>query len=65
VLGSRHLLRLLADYEVHYNSNRPHRGIDLVPPQTIDFGSEHVPACEIVRTGAVAGLINEYHGRTA
>jgi transposase InsO family protein len=65
VLGRRHLLRLLADYEVHYNSHRPHRGIDLAAPQTIDLGAEPVPACEIVRTGAVDGLINEYHGQAA
>jgi transposase InsO family protein len=65
VLGRRHLLRLLADYEVHYNSHRPHRGIDLAAPQTIDLGAEPVPACEIVMTGAVDGLINEYHGQAA
>jgi putative transposase len=65
VLGRRHLLRLLADYEAHYNSHRRHRGIDLAAPQTVDLGAEHVPVCEIVRTGAVDGLINEYHGQAA
>ncbi len=29
VLGQRHLDRLLAAYECHYNSQRPHRGLDL------------------------------------
>jgi transposase InsO family protein len=29
VVGRRHLLRLLRDYEAHYNPHRPHRGIDL------------------------------------
>jgi transposase InsO family protein len=65
VLGRRHLLRLLADYEAHYNSHRPHRGIDLAAPQTVDLGAKHVPVCEIVRTWAVDGLINEYHGQAA
>ena len=57
------MLRLLAEYETHYNSHRPHRGIDLAAPQPIDLGAPLVPACEIVRIGAVEGLINEYHAR--
>ena len=43
VLGRRHLLRLLADYQAHYNSQRPHRGIDLAAAQMIDPGAELVP----------------------
>jgi len=59
------MLRLLAEYETHYNSHRPHRGIDLAAAQTIDLGAQLVPAREIVRIGAVEGLINEYHGQAA
>lgn len=65
VLGRRHLLRLLADHEAHNNSHRPYRGIDLAAPQMIDLGAELVPACEIVRSAAVDGLINECRGQAA
>jgi transposase InsO family protein len=65
VLDRRHLLRLLADYEVHYNWHRPHRGIDLTAPQTIDLAAEPDSAREVVRTGAVDGLISEYQRRAA
>ena len=40
---SRDRLRLLADYQAHYNSQRPHRGIDLAASQMIDPGAELVP----------------------
>ena len=32
VVGRRHLISLLHDYETHYNSHRPHRGIALDAP---------------------------------
>lgn len=60
VTGRRHLLRLLAEYEVHYNSHRPHRGIELAAPETIDEPQEPVPLDEVRRTRVVSGLISEY-----
>jgi transposase InsO family protein len=65
VVGRRHLLRLLRDYEVHYNSHRPHRGIDLNAPEGDAFGPRTVPLDEIERTSVVGGLISEYHGVAA
>ncbi len=65
VLGRRHLIRLLADYEAHYNSHRPHRGIDLQAPDTLEADSSVVPIDEIRRTRVVSGLISEYHGVAA
>jgi hypothetical protein len=65
VLGRRHLLKLLRDYEAHYNSHRPHRGIDLNAPERDDFGSRPVPLDEIERTAVVGGLISEYNGEAA
>jgi putative transposase len=65
VVGRRHLLRLLRDYEAHYNSHRPHRGIDLNAPKRNDFGPQAVPLDEIERTAVVGGLISEYHGEAA
>src|SRR6266511_853299 len=32
VLGRRHLERVLREYVAHYNAKRPHRGLDLRPP---------------------------------
>jgi transposase InsO family protein len=65
VLGRRHLLKLLRDYEAHYNSHRPHRGIDLNAPERNDFSPRVVPLDEIERTAVVGGLISEYHVEAA
>jgi len=65
VVGRRHLLRLLRDYEAHYNSHRPHRGIDLNAPERNGFDPRPVRLDEIERTAVVGGLINEYQGEAA
>ena len=65
VLGRRHLLRLLRAYETHYNSHRPHRGIDLASPDTLGVPPIPVPIGGIERRRVLAGLINEYHGAAA
>ena len=65
VLGRRHLLRLLRDYEAHYNSHRPHRGIDLRSPRDIGTGPVVVPLKEIRRSKVVSELISEYQGAAA
>jgi putative transposase len=65
VIGRRHLASLLHDYETHYNSHRPHRGIDLDAPERMDSGLATIPLDDIRRTKAVGGLITEYHGVAA
>ena len=65
VLGRKHLLRLLQAYETHFNSHRPHRGIDLAAPDTLGTSPTSVPADWIERRRVVGGLINEYHGVAA
>jgi predicted secreted protein len=65
VLGRGHLLRLLCDYEAHYNSHRPHRGIELNAPERNDFSPRVVPLDEIERAAVVGGLISEYHVEAA
>ena len=60
VVGRRHLLRLLDEYETHYNSHRPHRGIGLRAPELVDTESEPVPLGAIRRRPMVGGLLNEY-----
>jgi putative transposase len=62
VWNGRHLQRVLTRYVEHYNTARPHRGIDLavpVPP------SEPAPADveetrRIERVDVLGGLIHEY-----
>ncbi len=65
VVGRRHLILLLHDYEAHYNRHRPHRGIGLDPPEALDVGATTVPVKEIRRTRSVGGLITEYRGIAA
>ena len=65
VLGRKHLLRLLQAYETHFNSHRPHRGIDPAAPDTLGTSPTSVPADWIERRRVVGGLINEYHGVAA
>ncbi|MFL6051460.1 MAG: integrase core domain-containing protein [Actinoallomurus sp.] len=62
IYNERHLRRVLAAYEQHYNTHRPHRARDRRPPQP------RVPAMpptdldqvHLKRRQAVHGLINEY-----
>ena len=65
VTGRRHLLRVLQDYERHYNSHRPHRGIDLAAPNTLGVSPIPVPIGRIRRQKVLGGLISEYHGAAA
>ncbi len=65
ILGRRHLLRLASAFEDHYNSHRPHRGIDLQAPDSIGSAPSPVPIDRIRRRTVLGGLINEYHGVAA
>ena len=59
IFGQRHLRMILAEYEVHYNGQRPHRSRQLRPPRP-----DHPPADlskkQIQRRPLLGGLINEY-----
>lgn len=61
VHGRRHLDRLLAAYERHYNSQGPHRGLDLKVPECSRPVApvDEVPSIE--RRDVLGGLIHEYH----
>ena len=65
ILGRRHLDRVLASYASHYNSQRPHRGIDLRVPEK----QSHVDPVEIVpeikRRDLLGSLIHEYYPAAA
>jgi len=62
VCNRRHLEHVLAQYVVHYNTARPHRGIDLdvpIPPaEPTPAGIETVRRIE--RVDVLGGLIHEY-----
>ena len=64
ILGESHLRPVLAGYQVHYNTARPHQGIaQRVPDGRHDAG--HLTAADldrsrILRKPALGGLINEY-----
>jgi putative transposase len=64
VLGRRHLDRILRRYAQHYNSERPHRGLDLAVP---DAPAQLLtgPPDRIERTDILGGLIHEYHAVAA
>jgi putative transposase len=63
IYGERHLRRVLAEYERHFNDHRPHQGRSLRPPLH-DPSKVIVMAARIRRRTAVTGLINEYHRAT-
>src|ERR1039457_4756043 len=59
IFGQRHLRRILAQYEAHYNGRRPHRSRQLRPPRpdhpVADLTQERIQRCPVL-----GGLINEY-----
>jgi putative transposase len=58
IFGQRHLRTILAEYEGHYNGRRPHRSLQLQPPQpdhpVADLSQERTK-----RRLVLGGLINE------
>jgi transposase InsO family protein len=64
ILGERHLRSVLAEYQAHYNTARPHKGIaQRVPGGEYDSGHLTVADLDrerIHRKPVLGGLINEY-----
>jgi putative transposase len=62
ILGRTHLERVLRVYTKHYNGHRPHRALQLVPPD----GGDAIPvnqtggASAVRRQDLLGGLIHEY-----
>jgi putative transposase len=59
IIGERHLRTVLARYVTHYNTHRPHRALQLVPPHP-DRPSPQQSPTQIRRKPILSGLINEY-----
>jgi putative transposase len=62
ILGGRHLERVLRLYTTHYNGERPHRGLALLPPAP---ATATTSGDEIRRRDRLGGLIHEYHRAAA
>jgi transposase InsO family protein len=64
IIGERHLLAVLTEYQAHYNTARPHQGIaqrtpDDKPDVPRRIGTE-LEILQIRRRPVLNGLINEY-----
>jgi putative transposase len=69
ILNRRHLEHVLRTFVAHYNAQRPHRSLNLQPPQPAEPPQRAEPpptpaVDEIRRHDRVGGLIHEYY-RTA
>jgi putative transposase len=64
IFGMRHLLRVLGAYTEHYNRARPHRSLDLHPPDP-SLNSETMPMTKVHRHDVLGGLIHEYQRNAA
>jgi putative transposase len=63
ILNRRHLERVLRVYVDHYNTQRPHRALELQPPEPRHEAMTRVS--EIRRRDRLGGLIHEYHRAAA
>src|SRR5206468_7865430 len=64
ILGRRHLEHVLRIYTAHYNRERPHRGLALLPPDSTT-ADPRPSREEIKRRDRLGGLIHEYHRAAA
>jgi transposase InsO family protein len=63
ILNQAHLHAVLAEYQEHYNTARPHQGIDQRVPGTESgpcVTTTDLDTCQIRRKPVLSGLINEY-----
>jgi putative transposase len=64
IVNRRHLERVLGVYVDHYNRERPHRALELRPPEPAER-REREPKGEIRRRDRLGGLIHEYYRAAA
>ena len=60
IWNRRQLNNLVVDYIDHYNTHRPHRSLDQLPPVATDAADQPDRHLQVVRTARCGGLINEY-----
>jgi transposase InsO family protein len=59
IFSQRHLRIVMAQYARHYNGRRPHRALQLQPPQP-DHPVADLSQEQIKRRSVLGGLLNEY-----
>ena len=65
IFGRHHLQRVLDAYAAHYNRARPHRALELLPPDP-DAGARPTAGSSVVhRRDVLGGLIHEYERTVA
>jgi len=64
VFGRRDLEQILRGYVAHFNAERPHRALELVPPAGAPR-SRGSPASSVLRRDVLGGLIHEYYTAAA
>jgi putative transposase len=60
ILGRRHLEHVLRVYRRHYNEHRPHRALDLLPPDGTTPLKQATATQHVRRSDLLGGLIHEY-----
>jgi putative transposase len=60
ILGRRHLEHVLRVYRRHYNERRPHRALDLLPPEGPTPLKQWRATQLVRRRDLLGGLIHEY-----
>jgi transposase InsO family protein len=60
IYNEHHLRRVLAAYELHYNTHRPHRARDRRSPQPPPAAPTDLDHVRLKRCQTVDGLISEY-----
>jgi putative transposase len=63
IMNRRHLERVLCVFAQHYNTHRPHRSLNLAPPELSEQKAHAVrpsPTATVERRDRLGGLIHEY-----
>jgi putative transposase len=62
IVNRRHLERVLRVFARHYNSHRPHRSLDLKPPDppARQLHVRYSPTALVERRDRLGGLLHEY-----
>ncbi len=60
IFGERQLVHVLGEYEIHYNTHRPHRALEQRSPIAADANRPPRAAGVVRRSQVLGGLINEY-----
>jgi transposase InsO family protein len=63
IMNRRHLERVLRVFADHYNTHRPHRSLNLSPPEPSEqmIRAVHPSTAPIERRVRLGGLIHEYN----